>query len=535
MDFQITVQNVEIHQRILTLEFDVDICKEKIENMRLTLFFVNKHENRIFPVQIVEKCKQNGIRHFSGSIQIDLSYVFRKSNAMMEKTEVYLNFFYNNELHEKISQVIFSNSQIIVNSRMFEAFVEKNSILITQIKKIKREKSIQTVVPWLKNEFPFVSRLYWKSFLLNFMYKNARKKSCFHEKQVCMISQRSDCPTGNIANIYDQLKNHLEIYTNIICVNKDIIFMTWNEMKQIARTLAESKVIVIDDYTSFLYRLDLDSETKIIQVWHACGAFKTFGFSRIGKQNGLRQNSPVHRNYDYSVVSSESVVPCYAEGFGIPLDHVLPLGVPRTDVLLNKIYAEETKKRLYEKYAIPANRKLVLFAPTFRGQGLKQADFPMERFDVAEFCREMPEEFFLIIKHHPFVKRKHPISQECKDRVLDLSCEDEVNDLLFISDFIITDYSSLIFEASLLKIPMFFYSFDLQEYVHDRDFYFEYETFVPGKIYYSLKEMLKDIRNKEYEIEKIEAFSRKFFDKQDGRASERVVEIINNLLIKKGE
>ena len=113
-----------------------------------------------------------------------------------------------------------------------------------------------------------------------------------------------------------------------------------------------------------------------------------------------------------------------------------------------------------------------------------------------------------------------------------MSENEELNELLFITDVLITDYSSVVFEASLLDIPMIFYSFDLQNYIATRGFYYEYDSFVPGKIVYNMDSLIEAIENKDFESEKIDAFKHKFFDELDGKAGQRVANLIVSLLDK---
>jgi hypothetical protein len=94
--------------------------------------------------------------------------------------------------------------------------------------------------------------------------------------------------------------------------------------------LARADVIVIDDYQPVIYRVD-DPDVRIIQLWHAWGAFKTVGYSRIGKPGGPSPYSRVHKNYTHAIVSSDAEVPFYAEAFGIPEARVAPTGIPRMD------------------------------------------------------------------------------------------------------------------------------------------------------------------------------------------------------------
>lgn len=345
-------------------------------------------------------------------------------------------------------------------------------------------------------------------------------------RTITLMSVRRGELSGNLAFVYKQLKKQRDIRIRQFLCPKDIANMNLCELYRIAQLCASSNVIVLDEYTAYIHEIHLHHETKVIQLWHACGAFKTFGYSRLGKPGGTPQNSSVHRNYSYATVSSESVRIWYAEAFGIPTKQVLATGVPRTDIFFDTMYRKSVRQRLYVTYPILQGKKVILFAPTFRGENQLVAGYPMERFDVGHFFEHIPEEYVLIIKHHPFVKEKHPIPECYADRVLDLSTSSELNDLLFVTDLIITDYSSLVFEASLLDLPMLFYSFDLQEYINSRDFYFDFETFAPGRILYEQENLEKAICEQNFAHEKVRDFAKKFFDIRDGRASERTADLI---------
>ena len=154
----------------------------------------------------------------------------------------------------------------------------------------------------------------------------------------------------------------------------------------------------------------------------------------------------------------------------------------------------------------------------------------MELFDINDVYDSLSDDYAIIIKHHPFIQEKHPSPAEYKDRVIDLSENTEINDLLFVSDLVITDYSSLVFESSLLDIPMLFYAYDLQSYIKSRDFYFDFKLYIPGKICTSLYTLLEAIKNEDFETEKIERFRNMFFDDLDGNSSQRIADLIYKCL-----
>ena len=314
--------------------------------------------------------------------------------------------------------------------------------------------------------------------------------------------------------------------------DRDVRHMSFKNMLAIGYYLANAKVILVDDYMELLFKLPRRKGNTLIQLWHACGAFKTFGCSRMGKKGGQNLKSPNHRNYDYATVSSDEIRKFYAEGFGLPIEKVVATGVPRTDIFFDKAYKEKVTKEFYEKYPKLKDKKILLFAPTFRGNGKNSGYYPTELFDVNALYEALGEEYAIIVKHHPFVHNRNTIDSKYQDYIIDLSTNSELNDLLFITDLLVTDYSSVVFEASLLEIPMLFYGFDLEQYIATRGFYYEFETFVPGKIVYHFDELIEAVKKGDFESEKIAPFRDRFFDGKDGKSSQRTVDLIYKSLKK---
>ena len=140
-----------------------------------------------------------------------------------------------------------------------------------------------------------------------------------------------------------------------------------------------SKYILVDDFIPLMYPLPLRKETKFIQVWHAMGAFKKVGFSRLGKVGGPSPRSLTHRNYTDTIVSSEAIRENYAEAFGISVEKVHAIGIPRTDIFFDETYKQNIREELYKKYPKLKGKKIILFAPTFRGNGVKTAHYNYTR------------------------------------------------------------------------------------------------------------------------------------------------------------
>ena len=167
-----------------------------------------------------------------------------------------------------------------------------------------------------------------------------------------------------------------------------------------------------------------------------------------------------------------------------------------------------------------------MFAPTFRGNGQNTAHYNFDKLDLRLMKERLGNEYVLVMKLHPFIKDLPVLGEEYKDFVLDLSHEREINDLLLVSDILITDYSSVCFEYALLNRPMIFFVYDLEGYIASRDFYYPYEAFVPGPIVRTSEELVNVITNEAFEVEKLEKFRDKFFDHLDGKSTERVVDLL---------
>lgn len=346
------------------------------------------------------------------------------------------------------------------------------------------------------------------------------------ENRIVFFSNRRKDLSGNFEFVYNLIKSDPDLDIRFVLDDQSVRNMKFSNMLRLAIYFANSKVILVDDYMELLFKMPRREGTKLIQLWHACGAFKTFGCSRLGKKGGQTLKSLNHRSYDFATVSSKEIAKFYAEGFGLSPEKVVATGVPRTDIFFDEDYKKQVVDTFYKQYPKLKEKKIVLFAPTFRGNGKNSGYYPIELFDVNKLYEELGEDYAIIIKHHPFVKNRNVIQSKYQDVIIDLSMNSELNDLLFVTDVLITDYSSVVFEASLLRIPMLFYVFDLEQYIATRGFYYEFETFVPGKIVSHFDDVATAITSDDLEQEKLEAFRDRFFDGKDGKSTQRTVDLI---------
>jgi teichoic acid ribitol-phosphate primase len=293
--------------------------------------------------------------------------------------------------------------------------------------------------------------------------------------------------------------------------------------------LARARVFVVDDYFFPIYVITPRRGTTIVQTWHASGAFKKIGYSVLDKSFGadeaLTSRVPIHSNYDVCLMASQAAAVHYAEAFRQPLSRfVSRLGIPRTDVLLGDGVAT-IKETVRRRYGIPGGRKVILYAPTFRGDRVTEARTPQD-LDLSALQRTLGADHVILLRLHPFVRERAPIGAELKGFAIDVSDYPDINELMLVSDLLVTDYSSAIYEYALLGRPMVFFAPDHEAYERERGFYFDYRTGLPGPIFETTADLAGYLRAGRFDTARVEAFARASFDVADGRASARFVDEI---------
>ena len=294
--------------------------------------------------------------------------------------------------------------------------------------------------------------------------------------------------------------------------------------------LADASVIFLDDTSYFLSALPLRPETKVVQAWHACGAFKRFGFSSTDTAFGIKrkelEQSALYRRFDLVTVSSPEVIWAYEEAFHLEdrPGRVRALGVSRTDVFFDREYVRSAKERVTVRFPEASGKKIILYAPTFRGKtGSAKAPGAL---DYRKLSEVLSAEYVLLIKHHPMVKKRDAIPAELSGFVRDVSDECSIEELLCAADICISDYSSLIFEYSLFERPMIFFAFDLEDYFDERGFYYPYEEFAPGPVCRTTEEVIRAVKDAEndFDRQRVGAFREKFMSSCDGKSTDRILE-----------
>ena len=352
------------------------------------------------------------------------------------------------------------------------------------------------------------------------------------ENKVLFLEMRFTKLSNSFELIYKALEESGEY--DLKCSYVQFNFIRGHEFTQrvneMLKELATAKYVFVDDASLILSSIPLRKETVAINLWHACGAFKKFGRStaelKFGSSAATLDKYPNYGNLTHVTVSSPEVIWAYEEAMHLPKGIVKATGVSRTDQFYDKEFVESRKQKLYEIMPEAKGKKVILYAPTFRGH-VATASSP-DRIDFERFCRELGNEYVIVCKHHPFVKNPPIIPEELQHFARDLTKYLSIEDLLCCADICISDYSSLVFEYSLFEKPMIFYAYDYDNYCDWRGFYYDYSEFTPGPVVQTEDELLNSIKNidTQFDKQKVIDFKEKFMGSCDGHATERIIALM---------
>lgn len=338
-------------------------------------------------------------------------------------------------------------------------------------------------------------------------------------------------PTNSMKGVLRAVKN---------TGNYEIVQMSLGHNKIRKRYQLKREIEFIKEYATAAYvfttealatvgGFDKRPETRVIQLWHGCGAFKRFGLStaeyRFGSNLETKLKYPDYRNEDLITVSSPEVVWAYEEAMDYKDKGVVQAtGISRTDIFFDEDYVREARERVFSSVPDLNGRKIILYAPTFRGR-VKTAYAP-DRLDIGMMKQELGDEYVMLIKQHPHVKERPEVPAGCSDFAMDVTGSLTIDDLICASDICISDYSSLVFEYSLFGRPMIFFAYDLDDYNDWRGFYYDYDDLTPGPVVDTTEAVIDYIAgiDEKFDAAEVEAFRERFMRSCDGHATERILE-----------
>ncbi|MFB7633775.1 CDP-glycerol glycerophosphotransferase family protein [Streptomyces sp. NPDC056149] len=298
------------------------------------------------------------------------------------------------------------------------------------------------------------------------------------------------------------------------------------------KALAQAEFWV--DNQSYPLKLTKRPETTYIQTWHG-SALKNMGFDQPSLKAQTRQQQAEQQGsldrFDRFLCRTEHDARTLAKAFRLKEKTLLRVGYPRNDALVRaRLEEAESGHRergpLAAELGIPADKKVLLYAPTFRKAGGRHGRFALP-FDVERFADEFGDRYVLLVRSHYLNHVVLPPTVQ--GRVIDVSARHDITPILELADGLVTDYSSVMFDYALLDRPLVFFTYDYDEYVHEgRGTYFDLLEHAPGPVVRTEDDFFETMQSfesqqQEYAKDRKE-FVAKFGEYDQGDAAQSIVD-----------
>ncbi len=329
------------------------------------------------------------------------------------------------------------------------------------------------------------------------------------KNKVTFISRQTNGKSLDFDLLIEEIKkqdNNIEIVVLNKMIGKSIIektkyaFYIYRQMYHIAT----SKAVVLDGYCIPICTLKHKKNLRVIQIWHALGSLKKFGYSILDKREGSKSDialtMDMHKNYTYILTSSEFTKQYFMEAFNANEEQMKVIPLPRVDFLKSDSYKQKINEKFYKYYNIleKDNKKKILYVPTFRKNTEENFENIIDSIDYNNFD--------LIIKSHDDTE----IVCYSKEQKYSEKTNFSGMELLHVADYVITDYSAIAFESAVANKPVYFYNYDYDTYIDGRGFYIDYKKEMPGVISNDISKILDSIKNVKYDYLKLENFRKKY-------------------------
>ncbi len=412
-----------------------------------------------------------------------------------------------------------SEEQAVSYLRREERLLDENKRNIYKKYKLKyfTDVSLKNKKEKIKHKFYSLARRIYTSadLILTFIFLSLK----IRDRVFFYTGRTSGEPDENLAQLYRS------------CDEKKVLFAKvephgFRDLVKKRYYLFTSRVIVTDDYIYHLRKHKLKNEQKLIQIWYTGGALKKMGIDGPSILSDFDEYK-THSQYSDFCVSSEYVRQYYCHAFGLDEDVVKAVGTPRSDLIVNRDKIAENKEEICSRHPLLRNKKVYLYCPTVRIKEDVIIPFSPE-IDWSELNDELGDDEVFVICRHPSMKDEY-IKGRFYSRVKDYTFE-STSELLSVADVIITDYSSVVFDASLMDKPTVFYCPDYED--HKNDTYIDYEKELPGEKITEAKDILPAARRAgEVSSAEIRAlFNERQMGACDGKSTERILSVIKNYL-----
>ena len=323
---------------------------------------------------------------------------------------------------------------------------------------------------------------------------------------------------------------------HLIKKNKNLTIVK-SKSKDYYKYLSKSKYWIVN---SLLDLSVIKKKNQIyVQCWHGTPLKKlrcditVTGSVLNTKEEVIKRNNLDVAKIDYFISPSKYSTEKFTSAFNLKNlnkeNIIIEKGYPRNDKLIN--YTQNDINDIKEKLNIKTNKKIILYAPTFRDDEHKSGlgyTYKLN-IDFDKLKKELGKDYVILFRAHYFIANSFDFNKY-KDFVYNVSDYDDINDLYIISDLLITDYSSVFFDYAILKRPILFYMYDYKNYKTKlRDFYLDLKE-LPGPIIEKQEDLIKNIKQIDKVFNKYkeyyQTFNKKFNPYEDGKSSIRVAKEI---------
>ncbi len=320
------------------------------------------------------------------------------------------------------------------------------------------------------------------------------------KRRVVMLSRQSDRAPVDFTLLADWIAREHPDWRCVILARKlSSPLYAFHMLRQVYH-IARARAIVLDSYCIVVSLLGTRIAAPVLQMWHALGNMKRFGYTALdtpgGRSSATARLMHMHDGYDSILCSSLSFVDDIRAGFGAPREKMHEAPLPRVDLLVDPGVRAARRAEILAAHPELAGKKTIVYCPTFRREAPAGEEAAMRALvDAIDFAR------------YNLVFKKHPVSRQRIDDTRVLQDYDPGLDMLYVADYAISDYSTVIYEAGLLEVPVFLYAWDWEVYREKLGLYIDIEHDVPTLFSADAKAIVAAIEADDFDADAYRAFT----------------------------
>ncbi len=368
-------------------------------------------------------------------------------------------------------------------------------------------------------------KMYVHNVHLPHVYKEACRKCTVDPKKIIFADMHEDGLPNSMRSVYISLKRQ-GYKPVVLCrdIGKMSRVKALRFMGYFMKEYASAGTVFISTYFLPVSSAKKRPETKVVQLWHSGGLLKKMGYDT---EDDIPKgyHGAVTANYDLVTVSAPVCENIWESALRLKPGTAQALGLARTDIYFDDKNNKENIDTFFRLVPEAKGKKIVLYVPSFSGNAARARCAGIECMSRSELESRLGDEYYVIYRPHPNLRKDYPVYFEGKDNSMDTS------QLLSVADVLITDYSSILFDYSIYKKPFVLFCPDIEDYKKNRGFYADPYTFpcevttdVDGLVR-AVKEVFTEKSADEIAENKklLEEFYQKYMGNCDGHSTERIL------------